>query len=135
MTIILQEDFNRLHEGLDKWYIGFILDNTKYFLMNIEICNSNYERNLGVPVSKYLKPRQLCIAIRKISYYNRLVGFSSSTVSNRTEDMIDPRANTTTFYSQHHHIPGPTPPESTPPTPEPDIPQHNLSAVACTNSN
>ena len=46
----------------------------------------NSERDLGVPISQDLRPREQCINARNKA--NRILGFISRTVTNRTSEVI-----------------------------------------------
>ena len=65
---------------------GKLVGNSTYRLGNGDICDSNSEKDLGVIVSSDLKPRNQCIAARNKA--NRVLGFISRSVSNRTADVI-----------------------------------------------
>ena len=66
--------------------MGNVINNTNYKLDNVEIMNSQCERDLGVLVNSNLKPREQCIEVRNKA--NRILGFISRSVSNRTEEVI-----------------------------------------------
>ena len=61
-------------------------NNTTYTLHNFEIMKSQCEKDLGVIVSGDLKPREQCIAVRNKA--NRILGFITRSVSNRTKEVI-----------------------------------------------
>ena len=61
-------------------------DDSKYKLNNLEISNSEYEKDLGVIISRDLKPRKQCIEVKNRA--NRVLGFISRSVSNRSADVI-----------------------------------------------
>ena len=94
----LQNDLNKLYEWSEKWQMKFsvekckmikmgtVIDNTVYKLNNLDIGSSKCERDLGVLVSNNLKPREQCIAVRNKA--NRILGYISRTVSNRTDEVI-----------------------------------------------
>ena len=94
----LQRDLDTLHEWSVDWQMNFNTDkckvlqigktntNVKYKLGNTEIENSVCEKDLGVFVSNDLKPRKQCISVRNKA--NRILGFISRSVSNRTADVI-----------------------------------------------
>ena len=95
---VLQNDLNKLYEWTVKWQMEFNVDKCKvlnmgdnnvcssYKLNNIDIGSSPCEKDLGVLVSTSLKPRQNCIAVRNKA--NRILGFISRSVSNRTGKVI-----------------------------------------------
>ena len=58
----------------------------KYKLNNTELGNSEFERDLGVLVSSDLKPSNHCINARNKD--NRILGFISRSVSNRTAEIF-----------------------------------------------
>ncbi len=94
----LQRDLDNLCEWTDKWQmrfntekckvinVGRTNDNNNYKLVNDTISHSSCERDLGVMVTKDLKPRQQCIKVRNKA--NRILGFISRSVSNRTDKVI-----------------------------------------------
>ena len=59
---------------------------SKYKLDNLDISNSICEKDLGVMVSRDLKPRQQCISVKNKA--NRVLGFISRSVSNRSANVI-----------------------------------------------
>ena len=97
-TEALQRDLDSLHKWADDWQMKFNVDkcsvikfgkrqnNVNYKLDNMEISTSDKERDLGVIVSSDLKPRNQCISARNKA--NRMLGFISRSVSNRTADVI-----------------------------------------------
>ncbi|MCP4269716.1 MAG: hypothetical protein GY777_29780, partial [Candidatus Brocadiaceae bacterium] len=94
----LQMDLDVLHEWANKWQMEFNVNKCKvlhmgrtaedsiYKLDNLDISNSACEKDLGVMVSRDLKPRQQCISVKNKA--NRVLGFISRSVSNRTEKVI-----------------------------------------------
>ena len=94
----LQNDLDKLNDWAIKWQMEFNVEKckvlkmgetderTSYSLNNIEIGSSLCEKDLGVFVSSNLKPEENCIAVRNKA--NRILGFISRSVSNRTEDVI-----------------------------------------------
>ena len=58
----------------------------QYKLNNTELDNSECEKDLGVLVSSDLKPRNHCINVRNKA--NRILGFISKSVSNRTAEVF-----------------------------------------------
>ena len=66
--------------------MGKAITDANYTLNNNIINKSECERDLGVMVSKDLRPRQQCISARNKA--NRVLGFISRSVSNRTSKVI-----------------------------------------------
>ena len=97
-NIVLQKDLDQLVEWSEKWQMKFNIEKCKvlklgrldngsrYQLDNLDISISECERDLGVMVSKDLKPRQNCINVRNKA--NRVLGFISRSVSNRSASVI-----------------------------------------------
>ena len=96
--INLQKDLDLLHKWSEDWQMEFNVNKCKvlsvgktiadaqYLLNNNVISKSDCEKDLGVIVSKDLKPRQQCISARNKA--NRILGFISRSVSNRTTKVI-----------------------------------------------
>lgn len=96
--ISLQKDLDMLHKWSKDWQmefnvekcrvlnVGKTITDANYTLNNNVINKSECERDLGVMVSKDLRPRQQCISARNKA--NRVLGFISRSVSNRTSKVI-----------------------------------------------
>ena len=94
----LQEDLDRLHEWSLKWQMSFNSEKCKVLrlgrpnldekckLNNTDLDNSECEKDLGVLVSSDLKPSNHCINARNKA--NRILGFISRSVSNRTAEVF-----------------------------------------------
>ena len=94
----LQKDLDNLNEWSDKWQMKFNVDKCRvlnigkpqivanYSIGNIQIGKSDCEKDLGVLVSNDLKSRKQCINVRNKA--NRVLGFISRSVSNRTSEVI-----------------------------------------------
>ncbi|KAK8747068.1 hypothetical protein OTU49_016973, partial [Cherax quadricarinatus] len=94
----LQEDLDKLYSWSEKWQMQFNVDKCKvlklgsvhnpstYKLNNVELSHTDCEKDLGVMVSSNLKPRQQCLSVRNKA--NRLLGFISRSVSNRSPEVI-----------------------------------------------
>ena len=94
----LQNDLDKLHEWSSKWQMEFNVDKCKvikmgppsvdisYMLDDNEISTSQCEKDLGVLVSSNLKPREQCTTVKNKA--NRILGFISRSVSNRTDKVI-----------------------------------------------
>ena len=94
----LQDDLNKLYDWSVKWQMEFNVDkckvmrmgtvshNISYQLNDKEIGTTQCERDLGVRVNKDLKPKEQVISVRNKA--NRILGFISRSVSNRSEEVI-----------------------------------------------
>ena len=118
----LQEDLDRLSMWARKWQMEFNVDKCKtlslgngskaeYYLNNKLIAKTECERDLGVLISRDLKPRQQCIEARNKA--NRMLGFIKRSVSNRTPTVIlqlylalvRPHLDyAVQFWSPHHQV-------------------------------
>nr|XP_053657327.1 uncharacterized protein LOC128706451 [Cherax quadricarinatus] len=82
----------------EKWQMKFNVDKCKllalgnennprsYNLGEVELGHTECEKDLGVMVSRNLKPRQQCLSVRNKA--NRLLGFISRSISNRSPKVI-----------------------------------------------
>ncbi|KAK8720325.1 hypothetical protein OTU49_013410, partial [Cherax quadricarinatus] len=92
------QDLDKLYSWSEKWQMQFNVDKCKvlklgsvhnpstYKLNNVELSHTDCEKDLGVMVSSNLKPRQQCLSVRNKA--NRLLGFISRSVSNRSPEVI-----------------------------------------------
>ena len=95
---ILQEELSRLYDWAEKWQMEFNVGKCSvmsvgrsnplhnYSLNNSPLARSRCERDLGVLVSSDLRPRAQCVQARNRA--NRVLGFISRSVSNRSADVI-----------------------------------------------
>ena len=95
---ILQRELDLLQEWAKKWqmefntskcsilHIGRLNTEKGYALDGTELRKLNSERDLGVIISQDLRPREQCINARNKA--NRILGFISRTVTNRTSEVI-----------------------------------------------
>ena len=72
-AIVLQSELNRMHEWTVKWQMGF----------NINKCSTLH---VGRHITGNLKPREQCISAKNRA--NRVLGFITRSVSNRSADVI-----------------------------------------------
>ncbi len=94
----LQGDLDRLYDWARKWQMEFNVGKCSilsvgrnnpfhnYSLNAIPIDRSNCERDLGVLVSSDIRPRNQCIPAKNRA--NRVLGFITRSVSNRSADII-----------------------------------------------
>ena len=95
---IVQRELDILQEWANKWQMEFNTNkcsilhigrhNTEkgYTLNGTLLRKLNSERDLGVIISQDLRPREQCISARNKA--NRILGFISRTVTNRTSEVI-----------------------------------------------
>ena len=95
---ILQRELDILQEWAKKWQMEFNTNkcsilhvgrhNTEkgYTLNGTVLRKLNSERDLGVIISQDLRPREQCISARNKA--NRILGFISRTVTNRTSEVL-----------------------------------------------
>lgn len=96
--VTLQRELDMLQEWATKWqmdfntskcsvlHIGKHNTESRYALNGSVLRKINSERDLGVLVSQDLRPREQCISARNKA--NRILGFISRTVTNRTPEVI-----------------------------------------------
>ena len=96
--MVLQGELSRMHEWAVKWHMDFNINkcstlhvsrhNTgnRYILDGVDIGKSNSKKDLGVLVSKDLRPREQCISVRNRA--DRVLGFITRSVSNGSADVI-----------------------------------------------
>ena len=94
----LQEDLNSLNEWSEKWEMKFNVSkcnvmslgkgesNLEYTLNNIPLGKTDSARDLGVRVSRDLRPREQCISARNKA--NKILGYISRCVTNRSQEVI-----------------------------------------------
>ena len=91
-AVVLQDKLNRMHEWTVKWQTDFdinrcsTLEIDTYILDGVDIGKSNLEKDLGVLVSQYLRPREQRISDRNRA--NRVLDFITRSVSNRSADVL-----------------------------------------------
>ena len=94
----LQEDLNKFFEWSEKWQMKFNVDKckvlsigdvnreTRYQMNNDAIEKSDCERDLGVMISRNLKPSKQCVFARNKA--NKVLGFIQRSVSYKTSEVI-----------------------------------------------
>ena len=94
----IQKDLDTLMDWSKKWQMNFNLDkchvlhvgnenpHANYTMNNVQLINVDREKDLGVIISKDLKPSEQCTEIVKIA--NKLVGFIGRTFTFKSEKVI-----------------------------------------------
>ena len=94
----LQKDLNTLASWADKWQMKFNIEKCKvlhigndnvqanYKMNDIQLSSSDTEKDLGVTISKDLKPGKQCTEVLKTA--NKLVGFIGRTFEFKSEKVI-----------------------------------------------
>ena len=97
-VIMLQEDLDTLFEWAEKWQMEFNIGkcsvlsvgrnnpSNRYSINGTALKSSDSERDLGVRVNANLRHRQQCTEARNRA--NRVLGFISRSVSNRSAEVI-----------------------------------------------
>ena len=94
----LQEDLDRLHDWSEKWKMQFNVNKCSimsigrgnwqvdYTLNDTALGRTESARDLGVQVSRDLRPREQCIIARNRA--NKILGFIGRSVTNRSSEVI-----------------------------------------------